>query len=214
MRFPSAIVSILAITACFSLSPADAVNFVIIQPDDLHYYEDWSPPPYLPWSDRDGYPGETYPGTSDLPWINALRSSGLHLTSAYAASPKCGTSRYTTLTGRYASRSSEGRHKAIRTGAIDPSDASIGNTKLRDVPDVPDGYDCSRGNLAQVFRGNGYATGMVGKWHLSKTKNLGNTVEDVKEEIRSCGECVPPLRLFRPSGGRRIRSNSMKLLVA
>jgi len=110
------------------------------------------------------------------------------MTQAYAASPKCGTSRYSTVTGRYASRSSEGRKKAIRSGVTDPSDVSIGNTKLKDDRSVVDGNDCSENNLAQVFKNNDYVTGMVGKWHLSKTANLGDTVEAVKAEIESCGE--------------------------
>uniref|UniRef100_A0A7S4SA90 Plant heme peroxidase family profile domain-containing protein n=4 Tax=Ditylum brightwellii TaxID=49249 RepID=A0A7S4SA90_9STRA len=167
--------------------PIGAVNFVIIQPDDLHFYEAWSPPPYLPWDPNGRYPGEDFPGTSTLPWINKLRESGLYMTQAYAASPKCGTSRYSTVTGRYASRSSEGRKKAIRSGVTDPSDVSIGNTKLKDDRSVVDGNDCSENNLAQVFKNNDYVTGMVGKWHLSKTANLGDTVEAVKAEIESCG---------------------------
>jgi len=96
MKFNSAIASIstatilAATTAVVLLNGASAVNFVIIQPDDMHFYDEWNPPPYLPWGGNN-YPGQEYPGTSDLPWINKLRTEGLTMTQAYAAAPKCGT---------------------------------------------------------------------------------------------------------------------------
>lgn len=108
------------------------------------------------------------------------------MTQAYAASPKCGTSRYSTVTGRYATRSSTSRKKAFDNN-MNPADASIPNTKLKDVGAVLDGQDCAVSNIAQVFKANNFTTGMVGKWHLSKTSALGGTIQDVKDEINACG---------------------------
>ena len=119
----------------------------------MKFYEDWSPPPHMPWNT--GYPGEDYPGNSTLPNINKLRQEGLSMTAAYAAAPKCGTSRYSTVTGRYPTRSS---HARSGTADGDIPDATIPNTKLRDVTNrrgvctVPDCMDCSDNNIAQVFR--------------------------------------------------------------
>eukprot|EP00579_Thalassiosira_antarctica_P002411 CAMPEP_0201873608 /NCGR_PEP_ID=MMETSP0902-20130614/6059_1 /ASSEMBLY_ACC=CAM_ASM_000551 /TAXON_ID=420261 /ORGANISM="Thalassiosira antarctica, Strain CCMP982" /LENGTH=210 /DNA_ID=CAMNT_0048400247 /DNA_START=142 /DNA_END=774 /DNA_ORIENTATION=- len=173
--------------ATLTITPVNAVNFVIIQPDDMSFFDDWNPPPYLPWDST--YPGKAYPGTSTLPWINKLRDEGLEMTQAYAAAPKCGTSRYSTVTGRYPTRSSNGRKNALAAGKdnLNPADASIPNTKLRNIGAMVDGQDCGTSNIAQAFKANGYTTGMVGKWHLTKVNTVGGTVEGVKTEVESCG---------------------------
>lgn len=89
-----------------------------------------------------------------------------------------------TVTGRYASRSSTARKRAWQNQAH-PVVASIPNAKLEDVGQVEDGQDCSVGNVAQVFKKNGYTTGMVGKWHL--TKNGAMTIEEIKAAVVGCG---------------------------
>src|SRR6056300_1517408 len=123
MKYSQGAAATLLVAATLPIHQTHAVNFIVIQPDDMQFYDDWSPPPYLPWNRR--YPGKSFPGTSSLPWINKLRTDGLEMASAYAAAPKCGTSRYSTVTGRYASRSSHGRKQAQTSGASNPSDASI-----------------------------------------------------------------------------------------
>lgn len=139
-------------------------------------YEDWDPPAHLP-TDGD-YPGEIYPSGSNLPWINKLRGDGMTMTNAYATSPKCGTSRYSTVTGRYASRSATARRAAMQNN-IFPVTVTIPRAKLEDRGAVQDGQDCSHSNIAQVFSSNHYVTGMVGKWHLTdsggKKKREGYT---------------------------------------
>lgn len=174
----------LSIAALGFLTACRAVNFIVIQPDDMKFYEDWSPPPHMPWNNQ--YPGEDYPnsGQADLPNINALRDNGLEMMAAYTSSPKCGTSRYATVTGRYASRSAYSRHSQPN---VNPSDVTIPKTKLQDRNTVTDGKDCTENNLAQLLRNNGYETGMVGKWHLSRTNTLGDSVAGVQAEIIDCG---------------------------
>jgi len=91
MKFsPAATAVSAAVASTYEVRPAGATNFLVIQPDDMAYYEDWSPPPHHPWSPG-SYPGAQYPSGSNLPWINKLREDGMHMTQAYAASPKCGT---------------------------------------------------------------------------------------------------------------------------
>lgn len=188
-----------ALLAVAPVSPVNAINFVIIQPDDMNFYEDWNPPPYMPWSGN--YPGKEFPGTSTLPWITKLRDEGLDMTQAYAAAPKCGTSRYSTVTGRYPTRSSLSR-KTAKANGINPAAATIPNTKLQNVGTVDDGQDCKVGNIAQAFKANNYTTGMVGKWHLTKVK--GGSVADIVTEVQACGftdvEALYPDNLDLASG--------------
>ena len=178
MKFAIAALAISAV----AIAPASSTNFIVIQPDDLPYYEDWSPPPQLPWSGN--YPGASYPENSDLPWINKLKNEGMVMTNAYTASPKCGTSRYSTVTGRYASRAAKARLHA-KNNNVHPVDATIPRTKLEDRGVIEDGNDCSQSNIAQAFKKNGYVTGMVGKWHLTNTGTM--TTADVVTEINNCG---------------------------
>jgi len=118
--------------------------------------------------------------------MTKLRDEGLDMTQAYAAAPKCGTSRYSTVTGRYPTRSSIGR-KTAKNNGVNPAAATIPNTKLQDVgpSNIDDGFDCSVGNIAQVFKANNYTTGMVGKWHLTKIR--GGSVADIVTEVNACG---------------------------
>lgn len=175
--------TIVVLSAATYTSNVHATNFLIFQPDDMRFYEDWSPPAHLPWPRS--YPGEEYPMYSNLPWINKLRNNGMVMNNAYTSSPMCGTSRYSTITGRYPTRSSVSRVTSWRDGT-NPANAIIPNTKLEDIDDIKDGNDCSHGNIAQVFRKNGYTTGMVGKWHLTDT--LGRRrIEKIRRKIISCG---------------------------
>ena len=176
MQFSLAILAISATTAT-------ATNFLIIQPDDMPFYEPWLPPAHLPWTGT--YPGEFYPSNSNLPWINKLRNDGMVMTNAYAASPKCGTSRYSTVTGRYPSRSAKARRSAWSNN-VHPVSATIPKSKLDDLNQVMDGDDCSHSNIAQVFSSNDYVTGMVGKWHLTVVDDIME-VDDVKLEVQACG---------------------------
>ena len=182
---PSTIHLFLSVSIPTLLSQAAAVdtrpNFVVFQPDDLQFYEDWSPPPHL-----SGEPEHYFPAGSGLPNMNFLRDNGRAMKQAYTASPKCGTSRYSTMTGRYASRSSYGRIRNRNQGEDIPI-VSIPKAKLHDVSSVTDGQDCSLNNLANVFKDDGYRTGVVGKWHLTDTDASTYTYADLQTSIRDCG---------------------------
>jgi arylsulfatase A-like enzyme len=79
------------------------------------------------------------------PAIDRLAAEGARMTSGYAPASTCTPSRYAMLTGEYAWRK-EG------TGIL-PGDAA-----LIIAPE--------RTTLAGIFKQAGYATGLVGKWHL------------------------------------------------
>lgn len=78
------------------------------------------------------------------PVIDALAADAVRFTTAYA-SPNCSPTRAELLTGRY-------NHRSGVTNALDPS----GSVAL------PDG----EWTLPEALRDVGYATALVGKWHL------------------------------------------------
>jgi arylsulfatase A-like enzyme len=84
-------------------------------------------------------------GLSHTPALDALMAEGTCLTQQYTASPVCNPSRACLLTGRY----------PHRTGSIDTLEwRGLERLALRET------------TLADVLRAAGYATGLVGKWHL------------------------------------------------
>lgn len=84
-------------------------------------------------------------GLSQTPTLDALIDESVCLTQHYTASPVCNPSRAALLTGRY----------PHRTGSIDTLEwRGLERLALRET------------TLAEVFQRAGYATGLVGKWHL------------------------------------------------
>ncbi|HEX8912379.1 MAG TPA: arylsulfatase, partial [Humisphaera sp.] len=80
------------------------------------------------------------------PNIDKLAAQGVRFTDGYAPSAVCTPSRWAMLTGVYAWRERAGR-------GILPGDAPL--SMAADKPTV-----------ASLLKANGYATGLIGKWHL------------------------------------------------
>ncbi|MFO7946395.1 MAG: arylsulfatase [Armatimonadota bacterium] len=84
-------------------------------------------------------------GRSDTPTLDGLIDESVCFTQQYCASCVCAPSRAGLMTGRY----------PHRTGAIDTLDArGLDRLALREV------------TMGDMFQANGYATGLIGKWHL------------------------------------------------
>jgi len=83
-------------------------------------------------------------GNTITPALDQMVAEGVCLTQCYAAAPVCVPSRAGILTGRY-------HH---RTGAIDMRE-------LRGLSSIA----LSETTIADVFKQNGYVTGLMGKWH-------------------------------------------------
>jgi len=79
------------------------------------------------------------------PHIDRLAAEGLRFTSGYCSASTCTPTRYSLLTGTYAFRGE-------RTGIAPPNAPAI----------IPPGTE----TIATLLRRAGYATGVVGKWHL------------------------------------------------
>src|SRR3954451_4069927 len=82
------------------------------------------------------------------PNLDRLASEGLRFTNGYANSSVCSPTRFALATGRWQHR--------LRGGADEP--IASASPELGLPPDHP--------TLASLLRGAGYATALVGKWHM------------------------------------------------
>ncbi len=96
----------------------------------------------LGWAELGCY-GNTF---NETPHLDRLASKGMRFTQAYAAAPVCSPYRAAFLTGQYPAR-------------IGISDY------LR--PNSANALSTEHTSLAEALKAAGYATGMIGKWHLS-----------------------------------------------
>ena len=104
----------------------------------------------------DQMPGEmgAYGGDAPTPHMDSIATDGVKFTRGYTSSPTCTPTRYTCLTGEYASRTEH----PFFIEQCPPGAMSVVTWNTNLVPER-----C----MAQAFKGSGYTTGMVGKWHVS-----------------------------------------------
>lgn len=88
---------------------------------------------------------------SMTPNLDRLATGGLRFTDFYCTSPVCSPSRASLLTGRYQTRS------GVYPGVLYPG--SRGGLPLNET------------TIAEVLKSQGYATAMIGKWHLGVGAN-------------------------------------------
>ncbi|NQZ76619.1 MAG: sulfatase [Ekhidna sp.] len=79
------------------------------------------------------------------PYLDQMAEEGIRFTNFYTTSPICSPSRTSLLTGRY----------QVRTGV----------TRVF-FPNSLQGLDTTEYTMAEMFKENGYETGLIGKWHL------------------------------------------------
>jgi arylsulfatase A len=108
----------------------------------------------LGWAELGCY-GNTF---NETPNLDRMAKEGTRFTQAYAAAPVCSPYRAALLTGQH----------PARLGILDylrPNSANRLSTDLNTLP--------------ELLKGNGYATGMIGKWHLT-----GYRFQDAEQETR------------------------------
>lgn len=98
-----------------------------------------------------GDPGCYGNHTLRTPHIDRLAREGVKLTQHLAASPLCTPSRAAFLTGRYAVRSGMAAHGIVGVFLFSASSGGLPPSEV---------------TFAELLRGRGYATALVGKWHL------------------------------------------------
>jgi arylsulfatase A-like enzyme len=118
-------------------------NFVFILADDLGYAD-----------------LGCYGGRSDCsPSLDRLAKEGLRFTQGYANSSVCSPTRFALMTGRWQHRLRGGADEPIRSGA------ARGDARLGLPPAHP--------TLPSLLRDAGYATALIGKWHLGFAPHFG-----------------------------------------
>ncbi len=121
-------------------------NIIFIVSDDLGY------------ADLGCYGGRDAPFGAVSPNIDALAAGGLRFEEGYANSPVCSPTRFAMMTMRYQYR--------LRGALEEPINSrSKGDPKLGLPPEIP--------TLPSRLRDAGYATGLVGKWHLGYPPHFG-----------------------------------------
>jgi arylsulfatase A len=112
-------------------------------------------------------------GAKDLvtPHTDALAARGVRFTQFYSAAPVCSPSRAGTLTGRYPVRAGVPGNVASQRGGrggLPPAEIT----------------------LAEMFKGAGYATAHVGKWHLGYTPETMPNAQGFDHSFGHMGGCI------------------------
>src|SRR5688572_28857687 len=97
-------------------------------------------------ADDFGYADLSIHGSKDIPTphIDSIANGGVRCTNGYVSAPQCSPTRAGLLTGRYQQRFGHEHNVAHADSALPLTETT----------------------LAERLKGAGYATGLVGKWHL------------------------------------------------
>lgn len=164
----------------FSLAVgAERPNVVFILVDDLGYMDI----------------GANNPNTFyETPHVDRLAAQGMNFTEGYAANPVCSPTRYSLMTGRYPSR-------------VDATNFFSGTREGRFRPaPLNDEMPLEEVTLGDAFRGAGYRTAFVGKWHLGPTEEYWPENRGFEVNVGGHHRGSPPGGYFAPFNNPRLES--------
>jgi arylsulfatase A-like enzyme len=139
-----------------------------------------------------GHPG----GPSRSPNLDRLAGEGLRFSDAYSNSPVCSPTRFALATGRWQYR--------LRGGADEPiASRSRGSPVLGLPPEHP--------TLASLLRDAGYATALVGKWHLGFPPRFGPLKSGYSEFFGVLSGAVDYFTHRDPSGRHDLHDGEAEL---
>lgn len=137
---------------------AEPPNFIVILADDLGYADL-------------GCFGAV---DMDTPCLDRMASEGMRLIDFHVSAPTCTASRASLLTGCYPVRIGMGDAIAPRAdGTISPSRVLW--------PNSPYGLNPNEVTIAEVVKEVGYATGVIGKWHVGDRPEFNPTRQGFDE---------------------------------
>ncbi len=112
-------------------------------------------------------------GAKDVltPTLDALAARGVRFTQFYSGAPVCSPSRAALLTGRYPLRCGVPSNAASQAGG-------------------KEGLPADEVTMADMFKAAGYATGLVGKWHLGYTPQTIPTSHGFDFAYGHMGGCI------------------------
>lgn len=131
--------------------------------------------------------GECYGGQSYTPAMDRIAANGVKFTRAYATTPLCVPSRYTCLSGRYASR-------CTAPAALDVNPPGPWRRSICEL-------EADRPNLGNLMKRAGYATGFVGKYHLQHERLMERFGKGGSEKS-----------VFDPEADRWLKASNAKLV--
>jgi arylsulfatase A len=159
MRSLFSIGSLIGILLCASaILAADRPNIIVLFADDL------------------GYNDVGCFGAKEIhtPHLDRMAEEGRRFTDFYVGGPTCTPSRVALLTGCYPVRAGFGDGVAIQPdGRPSPSRVLWSHSNYGINPDEV--------TVAEVLRDAGYATGMIGKWHLGDAPKFNPTFHGFQE---------------------------------
>jgi arylsulfatase A-like enzyme len=143
------------------------------------------------FSDDAGYADFGFQGNEDFatPYIDALVGNGVRFSNAYVTASVCSPSRAGLLTGRYQQRFG---HEYNLPGMEDPA-------VTREMRGLP----LSEVTIADLMKQAGYATGIIGKWHLGRHRRFHPERRGFDEFFGMLGGSSP----YEPGSARAIVSN-------
>lgn len=165
--------SALATTLAQPTTPPRPPNIVVILADDLG------------WTDLGCY-GEKRIST---PHIDALATQGMRFTNAYASASVCSPTRAALLTGKAPAR--------LHITDWIPGRSIVGTMRepewTRELPE-------SEVTIAELLHSAGYATAIIGKWHLGDYRQQTKQGFDVVHGANATAQRGDPSSWFSPYG--------------